>query len=342
MKHVYTIVFLLSILSNVSSAQSFVQRKGHQFMLNNKPYYYIGANYWYSSYLGLEKNKERGAERLRKELDFLKEKGVTNLRVLAGAEGNGQINGVPRVEPPLQPTAGKFNEEVLDGLDLLLFEMGKRNMKAVVFLSNNWEWSGGFLQYLNWNVLIEDSVLKRKLTWDEMRDYVSKFYSCTGCKEAYYAQVKFILNRTNKLSRKKYTEDPAIMAWELANEPRPMRPAAAQAFLQWNKEAAALIKSIDKNHLVTTGSEGEIGTEGMALVEEVHKDKNVDYLTIHIWPKNWSWFSDTAIAEGLPQVISKTDAYIQNHVTLANKLDKPLVIEEFGLPRNNHSFSLTS
>ncbi|HVG40169.1 MAG TPA: hypothetical protein VM888_01060, partial [Chitinophagaceae bacterium] len=28
--------------------------------------------------------------------------------------------------------------------------------------------------------------------------------------------------------------------------------------------------------------------------------------------------------------------------TLANKLDKPLVIEEFGLPRNNHSFSLTS
>ncbi len=95
---------------------------------------------------------------------------------MAGAEGSGMINGVMRVAPPLQPEQGKFDESVLDGLDLVLSEMGKRDMKAVVFLSNNWEWSGGFQQYLIWNNKVSGDQKTRKLTWDEQRDIVSQFY----------------------------------------------------------------------------------------------------------------------------------------------------------------------
>ena len=341
MKKLYTIVVFASIVLQLH-AQSFVQTKQHQFFLDSKPYYYIGANYWYGSNLGLQKDRQKGFERLRRELDFLKSKGINNLRVLAAAEGDGLVNGVERVGPPLQTEKGKFNATVLNGIDILLNEMSERNMKAVLFFSNNWEWSGGFLQYLRWNGLIDDSVFRRKLAWDEMRDYVSKFYTCDACKKDYLKQVEFILNRINKVSGKKYIDEPAIMAWELANEPRPMRPSANEAYKKWISEVAAFIKSKDKNHLVTIGHEGYMGTESLELFEQVHANKNVDYLTIHIWPKNWSWFQPATMENDFSQVISKTEGYINGHVDIAEKLSKPLVIEEFGLPRDHHSFDITA
>jgi mannan endo-1,4-beta-mannosidase len=336
---VFTVTFPTKLFAQTSS---FVSVKNHQFYADGKPYYFIGTNYWYGSLLGLEKDKRKGIARLRKELDFLKANGVTNLRLMAGAEGSGLINGVTRVGPPLQTEQGKFNEKVLDGLDLVLLEMGKRDMKAVIFISNNWEWSGGFQQYLIWNNLVPDSMKTRKLTWDELRDIVSKFYTCEVCKESYNKQVNLILNRTNKYSKKKYTEETSIMAWELANEPRPMRPVVNDAYKKWIGDVASLIKSKDKNHLVTIGHEGLMGTEDLKLFEEIHADRNIDYLTIHIWAKNWGWFKDDKVAEGFPNVVEKAVNYIDQHLAVAEKLNKPLVIEEFGLPRDKQSFDINS
>ena len=337
-------IFAAACLFSIAACAQgqFVRVKNHQFLIGDKPYYFIGTNYWYGTLLGLERDKKRGVERLRRELDFLKANGVTNLRVMAGAEGSGLINGVTRVGPPLQPVQGKFNTEVLEGLDLLLYEMGRREMKAVIFFSNNWEWSGGFQQYLIWNKRVPKEMETRKLTWDELRDAVSKFYSCAPCKAAYNEQLSLVMNRTNKYSKKRYTDDPTIMAWELANEPRPMRPAANEDYKKWIRETAARIKSNDKNHLVVIGHEGSIGTESLKLFEEIHADPNVDYLTIHIWAKNWGWFEGDKIAEGFPNVLEKMNAYVNEHLAIAKKLDKPLVIEEFGLPRDGQSFDIDS
>ncbi|WP_132053061.1 glycosyl hydrolase [Pseudocnuella soli] len=339
-----TIATLLLVIACITATaqQSFVQTAGHRFYLDGKPYYFAGANYWYGGLLGLEKNQRRGVGRLQKELDFLQQNGVTNLRVVVGAEGAGKINGVVRIAPALQPEQGVFNESVLDGLDLLLSEMGKRNMKAVLYFSNNWEWSGGFQQYLAWNGEVPEDQKERKLNWDEHRDIVSRFYSCTPCKEAYNKQVALVLDRTNKITGKKYTDDAAIMAWELANEPRPMRPAANEAYLNWIRETAAFIKSKDKNHLLTIGSEGSMGTEGMPLFEASHAVKEIDYLTIHIWPKNWGWFKDTAIAQGFANVVAQTKDYIRQHELVAQQMNKPLVLEEFGLPRDGHVYNAGS
>lgn len=341
MKNILLFFFLICSLTLTAFARApFVTVKNHQFFIGAKPYYFIGANYWYGSLLGLEKDKKRGAERLRRELDFLKKNGVTNLRVLAGAEGEGLLNGIPRVAPPLQPVQGKFNTEVLEGLDLLLYEMGKRDLKAVVFFSNNWEWSGGFQQYLLWNGRIPKDLETRKPSWDELRDATSKFYACEPCKQAYREQVNLILNRTNKYSKRKYTDDPTIMSWEIANEPRPMRPAANDDYKKWIAETAAHIKSKAKNQLVVIGHEGWIGTEGMPIFEEIHADKNVDYLTIHIWAKNWSWFREGKLREDFPQAAQKAADYVAEHLKIAEKLKKPLVIEEFGLPRDGQSFEI--
>ncbi|MDM7922587.1 MAG: cellulase family glycosylhydrolase [Pyrinomonadaceae bacterium] len=304
---------------------------------DGKPYYFVGTNYWYGSLLGLEKDRRRGIERLRKELDFLKANGVTNLRLMAGAEGSGMLNGVTRVGPPLQPEQAKFDESVLDGLDVVLHEMGKRKMRAVVFFSNNWEWSGGFQQYLIWNKVISDEWLTKKPTWDELRDLVAKFYTCEPCKKAYAAQMDKVLSRTNKISGKRYIDDPTVMTLELANEPRPMRPAASEAYKNWTAETAASIKRKAPKQLVSIGHEGWIGTEDIKLFEEIHADKNVDYLTIHIWPKNWGW-----LAKGFPNAVSETAKYIEENVAVAVRLKKPRVIEEFGLPRDGQSFNPSS
>ncbi|RYE08199.1 MAG: beta-mannosidase, partial [Sphingobacteriales bacterium] len=304
-----------------------------------KRYYYIGANYWYGALLGLQKDPVRGKARLIKELDFLKSKGVNNLRIMAGSEGKGLINGVDRVKPALQPERGVFDPEILKGLDYLLYEMGKRNMYAVLYLSNNWEWSGGFLQYLNWNKQLDDTTMQSKMNWDKLRDNTSKFYTCDPCMQDYRKQLIHILKHVNPYTKRSYINEPAIMAWELANEPRPMRTEAVGAYKAWTASTAAYIKSLDNNHLVTLGTEGYMGTDDSPeLFKEIHLPVQVDYLTIHIWPKNWQWFSDTSIVKGLPAVISKTQDYIDQHAAVAKQLNKPLVIEEFGLPRDMHSF----
>lgn len=55
----------------IQAQSSFVKVKEHQFLLNNKPYYYTGANYWYGGLLALLSDSKKGKERVQKELDFL-------------------------------------------------------------------------------------------------------------------------------------------------------------------------------------------------------------------------------------------------------------------------------
>jgi mannan endo-1,4-beta-mannosidase len=172
---------------------------------------------------------------------------------------------------------------------------------------------------------------------------VAQFYTCQKCKDELDTYIKFVLNRTNTINGKKYTDDPAIMAWEIINEPRPMEQQAVPAFEEWMRHISSLVKSIDKNHLLTTGSEGDIASfNDMSIYKTVHADKNIDYLTIHIWPKNWGWFKDTSIVAGYQNSATNAVAYINRHLEIAKELNKPLVIEEFGLPRDRQSFSINA
>lgn len=339
----YILLLFIVSFSGVSVfAERYISVREGRLVDGERAYYFVGTNYWYGSLLGLDKDKKRGVERLRKELDFLKKNGVTNLRLMAGAEGSGLLNNVPRVGPPLQPEQGKFDESVLDGLDLLLVEMAKRDMRAVIFFSNNWEWSGGFQQYLIWNSVIDRKWLTEKPDWDTLRDLVANFYTCEPCKAGYAKQAELVLNRTNKLTNKKYADDPTIMSWQIANEPRPMRPAANEAYKKWIAETAAFIKQKAPRQLVSVGHEGRIGTESLGLFEQIHNDKNIDYLTIHIWPKNWAWFESGKMAEQYVKAEQMTREYIAEHIAVAKRLKKPLVIEEFGMPRDGQSFEINA
>jgi mannan endo-1,4-beta-mannosidase len=108
------------------------------------------------------------------------------------------------------------------------------------------------------------------------------------------------------------------------------------AFTNWIGHTAALIKSIDPNHLVSTGSEGLKGcVEQLGCVLAAHAPAEVDYLTAHIWPQNWSWLDPHDIAGTNDRALANTRDYIARHTDFARSLGKPLVIEEFGYPRDD-------
>lgn len=332
-------ILLFFNTATYSQKKDFVTVKDKQFILSGKPYYFIGTNYWYGAMLG-SKGEGGDRERLGKELDFLKASGITNLRVLAGAEGP---DDQPfRVTPALQTAPGKYSDVQLDGLDYFMAEAGKRGIKVVLFLNNSWEWSGGFMQYLNWNGYGPIPYMQYKEnTWESFKAYTTQFHTCEPCKEQYFNHVRFMLSRTNAYTRVKYIDDPAIMSWEIANEPRAFSEKSIPAFTNFIDKSSQLIRSLDPNHLITTGSEGQAGTEdSMELFRKIHSFKTIDYLTFHIWPNNWGWLDKKNVPGSVDRAIAKTNEYIENHVKVANELNKPVVFEEFGLPRDNFQFNL--
>jgi mannan endo-1,4-beta-mannosidase len=317
----------------------FVTVRNGKFLLRGAPYYYIGTNYWYGPLLA-SPGATGDRQRLARELDFLAAHGMRNLRILAGAEG--PDDQPTRVTPGLQISPGKYNLELLTGLDYLLAEMAKRDMKAVLYVNNTWEWSGGYAQYLNWTGHGEIPYPLDK-GWPAFMKYAGQFHDCPECIEAFFNHVRFMLGRTNEITGVKYVDDPTIMAWQIANEPRAVSAEHIPAFEKWMKEACALFKSLDANHLLSTGNEGERGSEGrMDLYERLHSDPHVDYLTMHIWPKNWQWLDVKDIPGSLDVSIKNTNEYIEKHCKLAQSLGKPIVIEEFGFPREGHSYELSS
>ena len=307
-----------------------------QFIRKGKPYYFVGANFWYGPILA---SQGQGGDRARlhKELDFLQGIGVTNLRVLVGADGE---NGVPtRVQPSLQTAPGVYNDTILDGLDYFMAELGKRDMTAVLYLNNSWEWSGGYSVYLQWSGHGK-AVVPAIDGWPAYMEYVKQYQQSDSAKAIFANHVRYIVTRTNRYTGKKYTEDPALMAWQIGNEPRAFSEENKAPFARWMAEVAAQIKSLDANHMVASGSEGMWGCEGdMALFEQIHADPNIDYLNIHIWPYNWGWVKEDSLTEMLPQAKENTRKYIEDHLAVGSKYKKPVVLEEFGFPRDGFRFS---
>ncbi|MDR0710970.1 MAG: cellulase family glycosylhydrolase [Prevotellaceae bacterium] len=328
--------FLISC--SVSPTTSFIAQRNGRFEVNGKPYYYVGTNFWYGAILG-STGQGGNRERLINELDFMKANGITNLRVLVGADGaDGQIT---KAMPALQVAPGVYNDTIFDGLDFLLAEMGKRDMSTVLYLNNTWDWSGGFAQYLRWTGY-GNLPLEGEIAWETYLSEVSKYATCDSCHALFFNHVRRVINRTNRYTGKKYVDDPAILSWQVGNEPRALSKDVKAAFAKWLKEATTLIRSLDGNHLISIGSEGQLGCErDMSLFEAIHADPNVGYLTIHIWPKNWGWIKVPNVTDDLDTAIKITNSYIAEHIKIAEKLKKPLVVEEFGYPRDHHLYALS-
>ena len=313
----------------------FVTTDGTHFMLNGKPYYFIGTNMWYAPILASE-GCGGNRQRLQAELDILCMLGVRNLRILAGADSGSK--NANTVRPVLQDEHGNLNYTLLAGLDYLLMEMGRRDMKAVIYLTNSWDWSGGYGHYLN-RTGHGHSPNASGEGYNAYVEYASQFAHDAKAQQLYLKHVERIVTRKNTYTDKPYSQDPTIMAWQICNEPRPFSKQGKSSFATWISTTAALIKQHDPHHLVSTGSEGLYGCEtDTTFCTKLHAGSGIDYLTVHIWPVNWGWARRTHTDTDIREAIRHTEQYIRLHEQMARTINKPYVIEEFGYPRDGHSY----
>lgn len=346
MKAGFISFLFVSALIGVSSCQkvknsdsSFVRVENGQFIRHHQPYYYIGANFWYGAILASE-GEGGNRVRLAQELDSLKKIGVDNLRILVGSDGKRNVPS--KVEPTLQVEPGVYNDTILAGLDYLLAEMRKRDMLAVLYLNNSWEWSGGYSQYLEWAGLGKAPVPSVD-GWSAYMEFVKRFPTSEEAQKLFEEYVKDMITRINRYTNIKYVDDPTIMSWQVGNEPRAFSGENKEAFAAWMTRTTALIRSLDPNHLISTGSEGKHGCEeDLALFERIHADMNIDYMNIHIWPYNWGWALADSLQEKVADAQRQTKDYIDEHLAIARKYGKPMVLEEFGFPRDNFQFDRVS
>jgi len=326
-----------SALPAASSANRIIRRSGMTFTSGGKPYRIAGTNMWYAAYLGAF-----NLDRLKRELDRVAALGINNVRILGSSEFSPLKNSV---RPTFRNRTPHFNETLLRGLDYALAEMGRRNIRTVLYLTNFWEWSGGMMTYLYWTngrryVNMNDPAHP----WPEFPDMSSEFYGHAAAVRMFDDYVRAVVSRRNSVTGQLYRDDPTILSWQLANEPRPGGSSAAgrnhmKAYLAWIGGTARLIKSIDPNHMVSTGSEGTMGCiDSEKCVADAHRSPSIDYVNAHIWPQNWSWADPKDLAGTWPTVERNTREYLARQVAIARTLNKPLVIEEFGMPRDGGSF----
>ncbi|HEY0282252.1 MAG TPA: beta-mannosidase [Rhizomicrobium sp.] len=313
--------------------KSFVRVDAQRFVLDGATYRFAGTNIWYGAYLGAN-----GRDRLRRELDAIAGLGLTNLRVLGASELSPLKNSL---RPAFRAAKPPYNQRLLKGLDFLLAEMGKRQLKAVVFLNNFWEWSGGMMTYLYWTngghyIDLGDPAHP----WPAFADFSARFYSSPEAVALSLHYAGDLIARRNSVTGILYRDDPAIMAWQLANEPRPggseaFGRANLPAYYAWIAQAAKFIKARDPNHLVTTGNEGLMGSLNIKeAVVKAHAIPEIDYMTFHLWPLNWSWIDPKNLPATYASAEAKGRAYVKAHIAIAKGLNKPLVAEEFGFPRD--------
>ena len=341
-KTIFALLAIAAVMGCISCNSSktagnqseFVSVQNGEFHIGDSVYRFVGANFWYAGILGAEKQGDR--KRLAEELDSLQALGIDNLRILVGGDGDRRM--ASHIEPTLQKKPGVYDQDLLEGLDYLIAELEKRRMKAVLYLNNAWEWSGGYGTYLEW-AGAGVAPVPSETSYPEYMAFVSQFPRNEKAKALFADHVRAIVGRTNSVTGKPYSESPAIMSWQIANEPRAFSEESKPYLAEWLKETAALIKSIDRNHLVSTGSEGKHGSEeDIELWADIHSDPNIDYANIHIWPYNWSWVRPDSLEADLENAYRLTDEYLEEHYSILP--GKPIVLEEFGFPRDGMEIAI--
>ena len=331
-----------SVSKPVAGSNKFVTIRNGNFERRGQPYFFIGANFPQALMLA-DASLPDGRACLLSELNTLQSLGVTNLRLMAGSEG-GQAEGAGR--QAILPKPGDWNEARLQGLDFLLAEMSKRDMTGVLYLTNYWEWSGGMAVYVHWATGEPIPDANQVGTADPSAarmTYSARFYGLPRAQALFHEHISHVLNRRNTINGRLYREDPTVMAWQLSNEPRPGRggpeaEATLPAFCAWMDETARFIKTQAPRQLVSTGSEGTAGCLGKAdIYLKAHQSPAIDYVTLHLWVKNWGWLKEPHLGPQYEQAAAQGLEYIEQHIAFARKLGKPLVMEEFGIDRNDGS-----
>jgi mannan endo-1,4-beta-mannosidase len=243
------------LATNSKRPDDFVSVRNGQFQAQGRPYFYVCANVWYGCYLS-EAALPGGRARFVRELDQLQKLGVNNLRLLAGSETSPLVGAIPN---GVTRSPHDYDKALLGGLDFCLPEMATRNMRGILFLSNYWQSSGSFAQYVSWinGEKIPDPDLPKIAAgdWHAFMQFSASFCKTPAAVGLYREFVDRLIRRRNTINDRIYRDDPAIMTWELANKPRLGADDSTvikdvPIFCDWVDATAIFIHAQDPNHLV--------------------------------------------------------------------------------------------
>ena len=281
-------------------------RNGH-FDDNGSRFKIAGANNYY---LAFARDSMR-----RAVLDASKQMGLNVLRVPAfldckpacpGTVPEGAWRGVYFQYWNLETRRPELNtgENGLERLDHLIADAEQLGIRLIFPLVNHWPDFGGTDRYTAWfNACSRDA-----------------FYSDPAIRDAYQSYVSQILNRKNIVTGRVYKDEPAILAWELANEPRCDAREGGAILLEWVRDMSHWIKLNDPKHLLGVGDEGFFGKYGV----DCHAFLNVpgiDFGTFHLYPHAWK--QRDPLSFGL--------RWIERHLTAGRSAGKPMLLEEYGM-----------
>lgn len=276
----------------------FVGRRGSEFTMREKSFYYAGTNNYYLHYLS--------HFMIDNVLNSAAAMGLPVIRMWGFLDGKAHNSIVMQSEP------GVYPEDGYERFDYTVWRAGKLGLKLVVVLTNNWTAFGGMKQYVAWFGATQHD----------------DFYTSSEIRAAYKAYVQHFLNRKNRYTGRLMRDEPAIMAWELANEPHCKSDPTGDTLFDWVREMSSFIKSIDHRHLVAVGDEGWYTIPGSADWTRngslgVDWTRNnalptVDYGTVHLYPQTWGQDNNWSLQ------------WINDHIADGHALGKPVVLEEYG------------
>ncbi|XP_019163395.1 PREDICTED: mannan endo-1,4-beta-mannosidase 5-like [Ipomoea nil] len=310
----------------MSQVKGWVTRNGARFELNGSPFLFNGFNsYW----LMVEASEPNGRHKVVEVLRYASAAGLSVCRTLAFSDGN-HYNG-------LQILPGIYDERVFEGLDFVLSEAGRHGVRLILSLVNNWVDFGGKRQYVEW---------ARNAGAPVYND--DEFFNHPVPKGYYKNHIKKVITRINTITGIAYKDDPAVMAWELMNEPRCQANYSGHIFNSWVEEMASFVKSIDSKHLLEIGMEGFYGNSvpdrkqfnpgnyllGTDFITN-HLVQQIDFATIHLYTTRW------LPGESENDEMEFVEKWIRRHWEDAKTiLNKPLVLAEFGKNSRDRGFSV--
>jgi mannan endo-1,4-beta-mannosidase len=295
----------------------FVTARGGQFRIGGTPVRFGGTNTYYLH--------QQSHYMIDSALNDAAAMSLAVVRAWAFADGPGSGPA------PLQPEPYVYSDAAFDSLDYAIYKAGQLGIRLVLALVNNWPDYGGMAQYVTWFLGLPDDSYGTAENHD-------LFYSTESIQRCYRAYVRHVLTRRNPYTRRRYNEDPTIMTWELANEPRSRSDKTGQRLLTWVTQASAYCKRLAPRQLVATGDEGFYGDASnpdypYSDYEGDHWQQylalpTIDYGTVHLYPQGWG--ENPSSSPGTDPVSWGT-TWITRHLSDGAALGKPVVVEEYGL-----------
>jgi mannan endo-1,4-beta-mannosidase len=182
--------------------------------------------------------------------------------------------------------------------------------------------------------------------WHAFMQFSARFYQTPAAVELYREFATRLIQRRNTVNGRIYRDDPAVMTWELANEPRPCADDSTAErdvpiYCEWVDATARHIHELAPRQLVCTGSEGIWGClQKPEVFIAAHQTPAIDYVTVHMWLKNWGWLKEPQLGSEFEIAAGKAHDHVEWHTKIATEtLKKPLILEEFGLPRDHENYA---